>query len=131
MLDLGAGCAQHSQFLVHLHQRFVVAVPVHQQLSAGSLRRRIAGRVEHEKFAEQEDLLAQPLRSLVVGEETSQLITKDTGAARLENDDGNAGLDFRSQRVHHLLQVSARLLQKSKVVQRASAGKGGLSVPAR
>ena len=64
--------------------------------AAGHLRRLPRG-VAGEHFTEQDGLLAQPDRALIVGKKVDQLVAEDGGAAWLEHDDGNAGVDLRGE----------------------------------
>src|SRR5579875_3713331 len=98
-----------------------MAVPVQDNLPPGVLRRLKLRSVMDQKFAEQQALVAQPLCAPILGEEVRQLIAKDAGATRLEEDKGHSGIDLRSQIAHGVLQVLTRLAQKAKVVERPTA----------
>src|SRR5271163_1296609 len=98
-----------------------MTVAMHQQPPPGSLRRRLTGRVANEEFAAQIDLVAKPLGAAVAGEEVAEFIAEDAGAAGLEDHDRHPGLDLRGQGRHHLLQILARLREKTGIVERASA----------
>jgi len=125
--DLSAGAAQEVDFISHLHHGFVMAVAVEDDFRAGELRGLVVGRVADEEFAEEEGLVAQALGAWVRWEEVHQLVAEDTGAAGLEEDEGQAGVDLRGELVEDALEIGASLLQESKIVEWAATA----DVPAR
>ena len=50
-----------------------------------------------QKFAEQEGLTPQAVRARILWKQVSQFVAKDRSAARLQDDDGQAGVDLRRQ----------------------------------
>src|SRR5713226_627124 len=94
-------------------------MPMQKNL-CGELRRFVPGRVLHEKFAEQKYLLSQSARARVVREQIAQLVPKHGSAARLEHDDRQPSVNFRTQDIHDLFQVSLGPGEHSEVIQRTS-----------
>src|SRR6266567_7371508 len=74
-----------------------------------------------DELPEQEDLLLEPRRVGVFGQEIAHLIPEDRRAARLEDDDRNARLDGYSNRLQQSLEHPFGERKQAVVVQRTSA----------
>src|SRR6266478_1091631 len=80
-------CAQLPQqpfFMVHFHQRFLVAVAMEQDFHR-ALGWRIVWGVSQQKLAEQKCLASEPVGALVGGKQVMQLIPKYRSATRLQD----------------------------------------------
>jgi hypothetical protein len=119
--DFGAGAAEDRDFVGHLHDGFVMAVTLEDDFSADKLGGLEIRDVTGEEFAEEEGLLAEALCARVVGEEVDQFVAEDAGAAGLEEDEGNGGIDLRGELVENFQQILPGLFQKSEVVEWAAA----------
>ena len=79
----------------------------------------------NEELAEQEGLIAKALRAgaglRIGGEEVDQLVAEDGGAAGLEEDEGEAGVDLRREVVEDLFEVGASLFEEAKIVEGPAA----------
>src|ERR1700730_6559270 len=92
----------------------------------GEMRKLKVGGFLLQKFAQEERLLGQLLRSGIAREEINQLVTKDCGTAGLQNDDGNRCVDFRGEVVQNLEQQALGAIQHAEIVKGAPAAKNGL-----
>src|SRR5579859_2136845 len=98
-----------------------MAMSLHDDPAPRVLRRLKLRRMPHQKLAQQQRLLAQPLGARVLRKEVQQLIAKHAGAARLKKNENPSRTDLRSKIFKNAPQIFPRLLQESKVVQRAPA----------
>lgn len=71
--------------MIHLHERFLVAMSVEKQFS-GKQTRLIFGSVKLKEFAEQKSLLSQLLRARLFGHQIEKLVAKNRGTTWLQND---------------------------------------------
>src|SRR3954469_1196450 len=118
-LQIEPEIAQHLHRVVHVEDRFLMAMAVEQGLA---LQLREIDRVLlDEEFAEGEDLAAQALGVLIAGEEVEHLIAEDRHAARLQADDRNPLADLLPQRVQDLPELPLSLIEHPIVVERAPA----------
>ena len=87
-LQIEPEIAQHLHRVVHVEDRFLMAVAVEQGLALqpGEIDR-VLSLLMGQEFAEGEDLAAQALGVLIAGEEVGHLVAEDGHAARLQADD--------------------------------------------
>src|SRR6266567_8717198 len=64
---------------------------------------------------------AQLLGARVVGEELGELVAEDAGATWLEENEGQAGIDLRSHAVEDVGEIGAGGIEKTEVVEWATA----------
>src|SRR5690349_15109036 len=76
---------EDARFIIHLHHRFVMAMAVNDG-TARQARQLEISRLLFKKLAEQEGLMAQAPRVLVVREEVRKLVPEDGNATRLKPD---------------------------------------------
>src|SRR5437016_6358094 len=95
-----------------------MAVAVHNRAAIEPWKR---ASVLHEELAEDERLLREPLRALIVRKEFAQLVTKDRRTTRLEADDRRAGVDVGGERVDHMSQPALRRREHSVVEEGPAA----------
>jgi len=110
-IDVGAGAPEQFQFRCHLHQGFVMAVPLDDDFAAGMLGGMEVRGVPGEKLAEQQGLIAEALSALILREEIDQLIAEDAGAAWFQKDEGEAGVNLRRELVEDAQQIAAGLAE--------------------
>ena len=89
-----------------------MAVAVQDDLLA-DLRRLLVGRVRARKSLSRKVWLAEA-GARVVGEEVSQLVAEDAGAAWLEHDDRHAGIDLRREGVEDADEIALGVSRKPK-----------------
>ena len=86
----------------HLHDGLVMAMPVDKRPARQVWEAGTSFGALLEKFAEQEDLLREGLRTFVLGEKVREFVAKDGGATGFEDNDGRCGFDFGEKLVHDL-----------------------------
>ena len=104
----------------HLHQRFLVAVPVEQDALRES-RRLIGHAFGFEKLGQQEGLTAQPHRARIVWKQIAELVPEDRRAAWLEHDHRYARIDRLAELLQDRAQIRLRAIEQAEVVQRTTA----------
>src|SRR5206468_4890950 len=98
----------------------VMAMPVQHHALAQSWRR-VPGHLRSQKIREKKRLARQFLRVRIIRKEVHELVAEDRVAARLENDDWCACVDFRPQRVEGFSQQPFGLREESIIVERSAA----------
>src|SRR6266480_6770101 len=91
---------KHRLFILHPHDCFVMAMPMHHGLAV-KLRELVMLRLFFKKFAEQGCLLAKPLCIFVIGEKINQFITEDRNTTWLQANHRDTLLHLRSQRIEY------------------------------
>jgi hypothetical protein len=119
-LQGGPHFSQQRLFVFHFHERFVMAMTVKHDFSIQS-RWFIAGSMMFQKLTEQERLAPKPVGARISGEEVSQFIAEDRGAAWFENDDWQPGVDLRTQTLEDALEILLGFVEHAEVIQRAPA----------
>src|SRR5580704_11494941 len=99
-----------------------MTVAMDQRAMRQSGEREILGAL-FEKFAEQENLLRERLRTFVFRKKICEFIAEDGGATRFQHNDGRCRFDFRKQLVHDLEQQTFGAVEHADVVKRTPAAK--------
>src|ERR1700716_521509 len=81
----------------------------------------VVGGVFDKELAEQEGLVAELGGAWVVGQEVSELVAKDAGAAWFEDDDGGAVVELRGEGIEDLAEVVFGGVEHAEVVEGAAA----------
>jgi len=123
-LEIDFHLAQDRFFGRHSHHSLVMAMPVNQCF-ARQFRQLKMSCLLLEELAQQECLPRKPLSSLVFGEQVQEFITKHCGAARLQNNDWSALLNFGFERGKNLAQKILGAIQHAPIVERAPATQVG------
>src|SRR5947209_3450345 len=98
----------------------VMAVPVQHHALAQSWRC-VPGHLRSQKIRQKKCLSRHFLRVRIIWKEVRELVAEDRVAARLQDDDWCACLDFRPQRVEAFSQQAFGLREKSIIVERSAA----------
>ena len=121
-LDCGARFAEKRHFAGWTAEDgLVMAVAVNEDVRALKAADSKFRRAISEPVREQPDLPAQEPGAAIVGEELRQFIFEDAGAARLEEDEGQASLDLRGHAVEDAREIGAGRAEKTEIVERAPA----------
>ncbi len=84
-------------------------------------RRLITRSMMFQKLTQQERLAVKSIGARISGEEVSQFIAEDRGAAGFQNDDRQSGVDLRSQALKNVREILPGFIEHAEVIQRASA----------
>src|SRR5204863_9936387 len=94
----------------------LMAVAVEQDLAREG-RGLIVRSMASQELGEEEGLAAQPLRARIGREQVAQLVAKDRGAARLENDHRPPGVDLGPEAHEDAPQVILGTVEEAEIVQ--------------
>src|SRR5438067_953355 len=122
-IEINAHLFQNGFFVGHLHDRFVVTVPMNQGLARKPGQMKVLS-FALQKFAQQKRLPREPLRAGVVAEKVEELIPKNRGTARFEHYNWHPAIDFMPKRIKYSQQQLLRSFQHAEVIQRPSAAEG-------
>ena len=102
--------------------RFAMAVAVDENLRSFEATRGEdkIGSTSSEPAGKEPDLFTEPLGSRMAGEELEQFVFENAGAAWLEKDEGQTGVDLGSQAVEDLREIRACGGEETEVVERSS-----------
>src|SRR5579859_1950002 len=110
----------------HPHDRLVMAVAVEERFAVQLGQGRIGAELLFEKFAEQECLLTQSLRTGIVGKEVDEFVAEDGNTAGFEPDDRDSSFDLRLKLVENFEKQSLGTIKHAEIVERASAAEVGV-----
>src|SRR4051812_10095049 len=115
-MEVGRHVPSQCLFMAQCGDGLVMAVPVQHHALAQSWRR-VPGHLRSQKIRQKKCLSRQLSRVRIIWKEVHELVAEDRVAARLEDDDWCACLDFRAQRVETFSQQAFGLCEKSIIVE--------------
>ena len=98
-----------------------MAVSVNKDLGACEASGSEVGCLGGEPVSKEPDGIAKACGARVIGEELGELVAEDAGAAWLQKQEWQAGIDLRCHAIEDAGQIGMRIVEEAEVIKGASA----------